>query len=194
MTTAGSNYDTLLAVYTGTSVNALATIAKNDDVDPIAGILTSSVTFTATAGTVYKIAVDGWDIARGNIILNWTESGCSIAPTLLLEQGTGQAAALDSVTQTRGPFSKVDMFNFSSDQRTRLVLFTSDLGQSNSTGLIVQIGGVSVPIENVGPVPGQPQFSQIVVMLDPSVPIGTVNVTVTLNGATSNIGTVTITP
>ncbi|HEY3024868.1 MAG TPA: PA domain-containing protein [Pyrinomonadaceae bacterium] len=194
MTTAGSNYDTLLAVYTGTSVNALATIAKNDDVDPIAGIVTSSVTFTATAGTVYQIAVDGWDIARGNITLNWTESGCTTAPTLLLEQGTGQAAALDSVTQTRGPFSKVDMFNFSSDQRTRLVLFTLDLGQSNSTGLIVQIGGVPVTIENVGPVPGQPQFSQIVVMLDPSVPVGTVNVTVTLNGATSNIGTVTITP
>jgi len=86
------------------------------------------------------------------------------------------------------------MFNFSSDQRTRLVLFTSSLGQSNSTGLTVQIGGVSVPIENVGPVPGQPQFSQIVVMLLPSVPTGTQNVSVTLNSATSNIGTVSIIP
>ena len=115
--------------------------------------------------------------------------------TLLIEEGTtNQAAALDSVTQTRGPFSKIDLFNFSSDQRTRLVLFTTNLGQSNSTGLSVQIGGVSVPIENVGPVPGQPQFSQIVVRLDPSVPTGTLNVTVTLNSVTSNTATVDIIP
>jgi uncharacterized protein (TIGR03437 family) len=162
---------------------------KNDDVDP-GNITTSTVTFNATAGTLYRIAVDGWGNARGNIVLNWTESGC-----LLIEEGTtNQAAALDSVTQTRGPFSKTGLFNFSSDQSTRLVLFTTNLGQSNSTGLSVQMGGVSVPIENVGPVPGQPQFSQIVVRLDPSLPTGTLNVTVTLNGATSNIGTVNIIP
>ena len=115
--------------------------------------------------------------------------------TVLIEEGTAnQAAALDSVTQTRGPFSKIDLFNFSSDQRTRLTLFTTSLGQSNSTGLIVQIGGVSVPIENVQPVPGQPQFSQVVVRLDPSVPTGTLNVTVTLNGVMSNTATVDIIP
>ncbi|HEY3026777.1 MAG TPA: NF038122 family metalloprotease [Pyrinomonadaceae bacterium] len=190
ITTAGSNYDTMLGVYTGTSVSGLTSIAKNDDVDTNAGILTSSVTFTATAGTTYRIAVDGWGGDAGNIVLNWTQKGC-----LLIEEGTtNQAAALDSVTQTRGPFSKVDLYNFSSDQRTRLMFFTTNLGQNNSTGLSVQIGGISVPIENVGTVPGQPQFSQIVVMLTSSVPTGpAVNVTVTLNG-TSNIGTVNIIP
>jgi Calx-beta domain-containing protein len=80
ITTAGSNYDTLLAVYTGNAVNALTAIVKNDDVDTQGGILSSSVTFTSTAGTAYKIAVDGWGGDRGNITLNWGQNNCS-APT-----------------------------------------------------------------------------------------------------------------
>ncbi len=73
--TEGSTYDTLLAVYTGNSVNGTA-IAKNDDVD-IGVILHSQVTFTASAGTVYKIAVDGWGGDAGSIELNWTQSSCT---------------------------------------------------------------------------------------------------------------------
>ena len=185
----------MLGVYTGRSVNSLTLVQRNDDVNTSGGIVTSAVTFTATAGTIYRISIDGWGGDAGNITLNWTQSGCTNPPSLLIEENTtNQAAALDTVTLTRGPFSKTDLYNLSSDPRTRLTLFTMSLGQSNANGLVVQIGGVSVPIENVGPVPGQPQFSQIVVMLDPSVPIGTQNITVTLNSATSNIGTITITP
>jgi hypothetical protein len=73
-------------VYTGNSVNALTAIAKNDDVNP--GVdLTSSVTFTATADTIYRIAVDGWGGHTGNISLNWSASTCpdntinSVAPS-----------------------------------------------------------------------------------------------------------------
>lgn len=80
MTTAGSNFDTLLGIYTGNSVGALTAIAKNDDVGT-PGDLTSSVTFTASAGTVYRIAVDGWGGSVGNITLNWTSSSC---PSLLI--------------------------------------------------------------------------------------------------------------
>jgi len=132
MTTAGSNYDTLLAVYTGNTLSPpLTPIAKNDDVDP-GKIRTSTVTFNATAGMIYRIAVDGWGGESGNIVLNWTQSGCSVtAPALLLEENTSQAAAVDSVTLTRGPFNKTDLLNFSSDQRTRLMLFTSGSPRSN---------------------------------------------------------------
>ncbi|MEK6283944.1 MAG: MBG domain-containing protein, partial [Acidobacteriota bacterium] len=80
MTTAGSNYDTLLAVYTGNAVGSLTSIVKNDDVD-LGVITTSTVTFTATAGTLYRIAVDGWGDDRGNITLNWTQTNCSSAKT-----------------------------------------------------------------------------------------------------------------
>jgi len=66
--TAGSSFDTVLAVYTGNALNALTLVAANDD---IRSGLTSAVTFAATAGTRYLIAVDGWRGASGNISLNW---------------------------------------------------------------------------------------------------------------------------
>jgi len=64
--TAGSNFDTLLAVYTGSSLLTLSRVAQNDDVS---GLLTSRVTFSAVAGRVYQIAVDGYAAASGNITL-----------------------------------------------------------------------------------------------------------------------------
>jgi hypothetical protein len=63
ISTAGSNFDTLLGVYTGGSVSALTTVATNDD-DPSGGS-TSRVTFNAVAGVTYQIAVDGWDGGYG---------------------------------------------------------------------------------------------------------------------------------
>lgn len=65
--TAGSSFDTLLGVYTGSSVGALTLIASNDDF----GGLTSSVSFAAVAGTVYRIAVDGFNGTAGSVVLNW---------------------------------------------------------------------------------------------------------------------------
>src|SRR4029453_13587366 len=63
--TAGSGFDTLLAVYTGTAISNLVLVASNDDIN---GLLTSEVSFSAQAGTNYLIAVDGFDGARGNIV------------------------------------------------------------------------------------------------------------------------------
>ncbi|PYJ60559.1 MAG: hypothetical protein DME24_09150 [Verrucomicrobia bacterium] len=73
--TAGSSFDTLLAVYTGDSVANLTLVAANDDVsncdDPASGFHTSRVKFNAQGGTVYHIAVDGLGGAAGDIVLNW---------------------------------------------------------------------------------------------------------------------------
>lgn len=69
ITTSGSSFDTLLSVYTGTSISNLTTIAENDD-DPEAGDLTSKVVFTAAANQTYQIAVDGYSGASGSIRLN----------------------------------------------------------------------------------------------------------------------------
>jgi hypothetical protein len=65
--TAGSSFDTLLAVYVGSNVGSLVGLASNDDVD---GLLTSRVSFPASAGTVYQLAVDGFEGANGNIVLH----------------------------------------------------------------------------------------------------------------------------
>ena len=64
VSTEGSDFDTLLAVYTGTAVGSLTTVGSNDDAD--AGIVTSRLTFSAVSGTLYRIALDGKDGAVGS--------------------------------------------------------------------------------------------------------------------------------
>ena len=68
--TQGSDFDTLLAVYTGSSVDALTIVASNDD----AIGLQSEVSFTAQQGVVYHIAVDGYSGATGSVVLGWSQS------------------------------------------------------------------------------------------------------------------------
>jgi hypothetical protein len=69
--TCSSNFDTLLAIYTGSSVNALTEVASNND---FCGNR-SQVTFQATAGTTYYAAVDGFNGATGSITLALTVGG-----------------------------------------------------------------------------------------------------------------------
>ena len=61
--TCGSDFDTLLAAYTGDAVNALAVVASNDDACDFG--FQSSITFTAAEGETYRIAVDGVDGETG---------------------------------------------------------------------------------------------------------------------------------
>ncbi len=63
-----SNFDTILAVYTGSAVNDLTSVASNDD---YGGTSQSRVYFEAQEGTAYNIAVDGWGSSSGSIALNW---------------------------------------------------------------------------------------------------------------------------
>jgi len=68
--THGSTFDTLLAVYTGSSVAALTAVASNDNDGSAGG--TSGLLFEASAGTEYEIAVDGANGAAGGITLDWS--------------------------------------------------------------------------------------------------------------------------
>jgi Ca2+-binding RTX toxin-like protein len=65
--TRGSNFDTTLAVYTGTAVDALTLVAQNDDFNS----LNSDLSFEATAGSTYSIAVGGCGGETGNVTLHW---------------------------------------------------------------------------------------------------------------------------
>ncbi len=58
MDTAGSGFDTLLAVYVGTDLTNLILVASNDDAD---WRVTSRVTFDVTPGTRYMAAVDSYE-------------------------------------------------------------------------------------------------------------------------------------
>ena len=75
--TFASSYDTLLAAYTGSTVNALTQTAANDDTAPGNQ---SRVQFSVVAGTTYRIAVDGYAGASGTVTLNWTLPSTSQPP------------------------------------------------------------------------------------------------------------------
>ncbi len=79
--TTGSSFDTTLGVYRGTAVGSLTRVAANDDDSTISGALTSRVSFTATAGTVYQIVVDGYSGESGNIKLQLNQTGNRSAST-----------------------------------------------------------------------------------------------------------------
>jgi len=65
-----SNFDTVLAVYTGASLNNLVLITFNDD-QKDGEVLTSALQLPVTLGQVYRIAVDGYKGAVGEVNLNW---------------------------------------------------------------------------------------------------------------------------
>ena len=69
--TVGSGFDTVLAVYEGSSVNDLTRLASNDDID-YGRVLQSRLTLSAAAGQSYQIAVDGYDGATGSIAVALT--------------------------------------------------------------------------------------------------------------------------
>ncbi len=78
--TDGSSFDTVLAIYTGTDISALTSVASNDN-QGIASISkpsftpgASQVTFNATSGQSYKIAIDGKSDTGGLAKLNWYSS------------------------------------------------------------------------------------------------------------------------
>jgi hypothetical protein len=67
-TTDLSDFDTLLAVYTGAAVNALSHVASTDD---LGSIEQSTVSFRVVRGVTYWIAVDGFEGKKGRIDLRW---------------------------------------------------------------------------------------------------------------------------
>ncbi len=69
VTTKQSDFDTLLAVYAGSALSTISVVASNDDIIPDL-YSRSQLTFPATAGTTYHIAVDGWGGAVGTVVLN----------------------------------------------------------------------------------------------------------------------------
>jgi len=90
ITTFGSNFDTMLALYTGNTVSTLTQVAANDDSTECgSGCRQSKITANVVAGQVYSIAVDGYrqdaNTASGTAQLHLRFNG----------QGSGPAAALD---------------------------------------------------------------------------------------------------
>ena len=112
-----------------------------------------------------------------------------IAPTILIEQGTNNAVAVDSVTHTRAPFANVNPYNLSTtgDTRTRIIFLTTDLGLNPTDDLSVlqvKASGISLVVESAGPNASLGGTSYVVVRLD-GLPSGTYNLSITLRGVNS---------
>jgi len=114
MTTAGSSFDTLLAVYTGSTVNALTLPGpnfRNDDENNPGGILTSRVQFSAVSGTTYQIAVDGYGGDEGSVTLNWSlPGGGTPTPTPTPNPNTVQfSSSTAGATEAPNATIKIDL-------------------------------------------------------------------------------------
>lgn len=88
--TLGSSFPTTLAVYTGTvSVSNLTHVAS--DYNSLGGTERSRVIFDAVAGTMYSIAVDGFNGVTGNIQLALSSSEfVRLTSLTILPDGTAQ--------------------------------------------------------------------------------------------------------
>jgi hypothetical protein len=96
--TSGSNFDTVLAVYTGSSLPTLNLVACNDNTASGPTGLQSRVTFQATAGTTYRVQVGGYNSAFGSLVVSFARAAppppCSPRPSVSVSVIAGGAGRL----------------------------------------------------------------------------------------------------
>ena len=138
-------------------------------------------------------------VPASNLVVAYEAAPVS-TPVIYTEEGTNNAIMLDSVTFVKGPFRLSNPNNFSADQRTRIIILTSNLGLTQShlsdpTALVVEASGVNLPVENVGALSilGL-SSSYIVVRLPDNLPTGSLELKVKLRGMTSDAKTLNISP
>jgi hypothetical protein len=100
--TLGSDFDTVMAAYTGSNVSSLTLLSENDDA--YYGNAQSRIVFKVTPTATYHIAVAGyWDGATGDITLNWgyaTPPANDDFPGITIS-GTSGSSVFSSVNATR---------------------------------------------------------------------------------------------
>jgi len=112
-------------------------------------------------------------------------------PLILTDEITARAAALDSVTMFREPFSLRNIFNFSSDQRTRIMFFATGVDLLPGESIQVQLEDTEhhlypLIVEDIRKLPNF-NFSQITVKLPDSITVeGDFQLSLTFHGVTSN--------
>lgn len=101
--TNGSNYDTIIQIYTGTCTSLNDEPYCNDDC-AFGTILHSSVTFTAAMGVTYFIQVSGFDGASGNLVISCDNAAPTVTPSPLsfgsVHLGLTSAALVTTVDTT----------------------------------------------------------------------------------------------
>ena len=124
--TLGSDFDTMLAVWTGAALDSLSLIAHNDDFNSYL----SRLTLWVDDGVTYQIAVYGWDTSSGTVVLNLDQDTNSII--------SGTVTGPDGTTALQG--IQVDVYRWSgtSEDWGNWDLWTS--GQTGSEGDYIVAG------------------------------------------------------
>ncbi|MGZ4961574.1 MAG: hypothetical protein ACXWBP_03605 [Limisphaerales bacterium] len=127
----GSDFDTVLAAYTGTC-GSLTEVAGscNDDNGPSCTATTASVTFSAVAGTTYRILVGGYGTASGNLHMVATGGGGNLSKPIQIDQYTYTSGQLQ--------------LGFSSDPGSFLVQSSADLVQWSTVTNVTSSGHANV--------------------------------------------------
>jgi subtilisin family serine protease len=136
--TQGSNFDTTLAVYTGSNVANLTLVSSNDDAS--AASSTSSTTFETTAGRTYAIAVDGFGNATGSIRLEVQFSPVTVTPPSTDASLTSLTLSGQTLTPTFSPATTSYAVALPYDTSTLRVTPTAT--NPNAT---ISVNGVAVP-------------------------------------------------
>jgi PASTA domain len=106
--TCGSEFDTWLSAFTGSAVDQLTAITANDDHEDCD--LASRIDFVASAGTVYRIAVSGYDREEmGNYVLSWTLGAPAPVQVPVVN---GIARDGETLTATDGTWSGTGPFTY----------------------------------------------------------------------------------
>ncbi len=154
-----SNFDTALAAYTGTTITGLTQLASNDQSN---GTNQSKITFDATAGTTYRIAVDGFGSATGTVGLQWTTSPPA-NDNFAQAQGLTGPVGLSPATSVRstGEPGELDFhggaiadnsvwFTWTPTASAPAVVRVLDVGGGLAPGLSVYTGGSLGALTSVG--------------------------------------------
>ncbi|HET6669522.1 MAG TPA: heme-binding protein [Pyrinomonadaceae bacterium] len=117
------------------------------------------------------------------------------APVLISEETSTRALVFDSTTREREPFTARTQVTFGGDARRRLMIFAMNLqlepGELPSA-VVARAEDAAhqsylLPVEHVGPTPGQSWATSIVLTLDPAMgDLGDVLVGITYRGVSSN--------
>lgn len=174
------------------------------------GTVTASkaVTITAkptTAGVFANIAsVQGNEQdpnTANNTATAFTTVGTSTTPTIITEETTDRALALNAATFVRDPFTVVTERNFGADKRTRIMLFATNLNLlpgEPASAITAQaenptLGTRQLTVEYAGTVPGFSWLTQVHVILPATLAnAGDVLVRLRLHGVASNKARLTI--
>src|SRR5688572_28137161 len=114
-------------------------------------------------------------------------------PTLISEETSTRAVAVESITRKREPFSPTTEVRWGNDNRTRIMLFAMGIDPSVSIAEVTAAAEdgshqyYSLPVEHVGSVPQQEWITSIIVRLPEDLTdLGDLLVGITYRGSASN--------